>query len=425
MHDQALVWTTDTKLQVTSLTARLRDLANIGNGTSAPVYVSDLWGKDDPSNVATVAHRWALDGEQLAFEATVRSGSYRFELQPLQDVTGTTIGVAGRAVEIQHHSPAQTDAHRHAERHAGMGTWHHDLRTGAITISEGLALILGADARTGAFDIRAYDHEGDREVIARSLAAQSPDDYTCDHRIRCPKSRVRIVRERLRTICDDRGIAVSRIGSLIDISDLKEREAELSELALYDALTRLPNRASLEERLAQALARCERSDRRCAVLFIDLDDFKAINDSYGHDFGDRVLSSVAQRLNRHVRGSDVVARMGGDEFVVVVEELFSDDAALDAARKLLRSLDEPLFVDERPVRMSASIGVATYPGGGTTPSRMLQMADREMYAVKRNGGSGVKLAKPEKETPVHADEKASCQVRYLRAPRPFATLESV
>ena len=422
MHDQSLVWNTDRDLQVTSLTARLRGLAGIGG--ASVLHVSELWGSDDPLNVATVAHHWALDGEHLSFEATVRGGTFRFELQPLHDMTGATIGVAGRAVETQHCSHLHSDALRHAERVSGMGTWHEDLRTGLVTISEGLAMLLGIDPRTQPFEIRMFDHEDERERVAREISEQGREEYVCDHRVRCAASRVRTVRERVRTLVDDRGIAMARIGTLLDISDLKEREAELSELALYDTLTRLPNRASLEERLADALERCERDNRSCALLFADLDDFKAINDAHGHDFGDRVLASVAQRLNRHVRATDMVARLGGDEFVIVIEDLYSDEAALDAARKLLCSFDEPLVVDDRTVRVSASIGVATYPGAGTTPRELLQLADREMYTVKRNGGSGVKLARRQKESTVATAENPSCRVLSSPDPLHFATLES-
>lgn len=422
MHDQALVWNTDSQLQVTSLTARLRELAGVGSGM--PLHVSDLWGNADPLSVAVVAHHWALDGEELAFETEIRGSAFRFELQPLHDLAGATIGVAGRALELRASDGLHSDALRHAERFAGMGTWHCDLRTDLVTISDGLGSLLGIEPRPYAFNIRTFDHPDERERIARSIAEQESDAYVCDHRVMCAGGRVRTVRERVRTIFDDRGLAIAQLGTLIDISDFKEREAELSELALHDALTRLPNRTSFEERLNAALTRCDRVGRRCAVLFADLDDFKAVNDAYGHDFGDRVLSSVAERLNRHVRSSDTVARLGGDEFVILIDELFSDEAALDAARKILRSLDEPFTVGNRSISVSASIGIATYPRCGASASELLAVADREMYAVKRNGGSGVKLAALREESAVHTDEKEKCQVRFSPEPRHFATLES-
>jgi diguanylate cyclase (GGDEF)-like protein len=389
MRNQALIWNTDTKLQVTSLTARLRGFADLGERSG--LHVSDLWDGQDPFPI--LAHQWALAGETLAFEARIRGKHLAFEVEPLLDVHGAVAGVTGRAIEIATPGSSLAAAYPHAERAAGLGTWHEDLRTGAVTISEGLANLLSLPYETTQLSLRSFDHPADREHIAQTLA-DAPNDYSymCDHRILCQGGRVRAVRERVRTMFDEHGNAIARVGSLLDITDLKEREAELSELALHDPLTRLPNRCALEERLRAAFMRCERNSRRCAVFFLDLDDFKAINDRYGHGYGDRVLIALADRLVRHVRSSDTVARIGGDEFVILIDDLFTDEAAADAARKILRSLDEPLRVDDRTIRVRASIGVATYPGSSATPAALLSAADREMYAVKRNGGNGIKLA---------------------------------
>ena len=423
MLDQALVWNTDINLQVTSLTARLRGFAGIGEHAGS-LHVSDLWGDFDPADVSLAAHQWALDGEAITYEASVRGTRLRFDLAPLVDARGAILGVSGRAVEL-HSDAMDARAISAAERTIGMGTWYDDLRTGLVTISEGLAGMLGTARHTMHLDIRAFDHPDDVVRVARELADCAGDDhYSTDHRILCADGRVRAVRERVRTIYDDRGIAIARIGTLLDISDLKEREARLSELALCDALTRLPNRPAFEERLESAIARCLRNERRCAVLFIDLDGFKALNDRYGHAFGDRILIGVADRLSRHVRASDTVARFGGDEFVVLIDDLFTDEAAVDAARKILRSLDEPLVIDGTTICVRASVGVATYPGSGATARDLMDLADREMYAVKRNGGGGIKLASPRKETVSANTEKAGCRTLSSTDQHHFVTTES-
>lgn len=426
MQDQALIWNADHQLQVTSLTARLRDLANVGSITRA-LTVSDLWGCDDPLGVPVVAHHWALAGESLAFDALVHGVNYHFELEPLHDIDGRVIGVGGRACEaLAEAAHARHAAIGEAERTAGVGTWYEDLRTGVTTISEGLANLLGIARNVTTFDIRAFDHPQDRESIKRAIADQREDaSYTCDHRILCFGSRMRAVRERARMLFDERGVAIARIGTLVDVSDFKEREAELSELAHYDLLTHLPNRALLEERLAASVARSERHGLHNAVLFIDLDQFKAVNDTYGHSFGDRLLASVGDRLTRHVRASDTVSRLGGDEFVVLIEDLFSDEAAVDAARKILRSFDEAFSIDDRRVTLGASIGIATFPHSARTPRELIDAADREMYVVKRNGGCGIKLAHPEEESALRATEKAVCpQVHSSPEHRHFATRQS-
>ncbi len=427
MHDQTLVWNTDTHLRVTSLTARLRNLVGIGSTTSQ-LSASDLWGTDEPLGSVVVAHHWALDGESLSFESSVRDTLYHFEIEPLYDTKGAIVGVCGRAVP----NPGMgarfhADVAGVAERSAGIGTWSEDLRTGGFSISDGLAALLGT-GRDDVASLRDFDHPDEREATAREIEALLGKEpaYTHDHRILCENGRIRMVRERVRALYDDCGTAFARIGTLIDITEFKLREAELAELAHYDALTRLPNRTLLEERLATALSRCGRYDLRCAVLFVDLDDFKAVNDNHGHAVGDRLINSVGEHLMRHVRPTDTVSRVGGDEFVVLIGDLASDEAALDAARKILQSFDQPFAIDGQRIAISASIGVATFPRCAHTPRGLIDRADREMYAVKRNGGRGVKLANGtfedlQKETSAATTENAACAARSSPAQHRFVT----
>jgi diguanylate cyclase (GGDEF)-like protein len=426
MHDQSTIWITDTDLAVTSFTARLRDLAGIGD-VYRRVHVSDLWGHDEPYGPVIVAHRWALDGQAVSFEAPAYDSIFRFYLEPLQAPDGRIVGVSGRAVDLRETQPPDVPPGTlaDAERQAGLGTWNVDLRTGQMRISLGLAAMLGIDPHDDALDIRAFDHPGDREAIARIVDdPESKEGYTCDHRIVCPGGRVRAVRERVRTVFDERGMATLRVGTLIDITDLKEREAELADLALYDALTRLPNRALLGERLSGAVARAERHSSHCAVLFLDLDDFKRINDTHGHADGDRLLIRLADHLQRQVRATDTVARLAGDEFVLLLEDLYSEEAAVSAAHKLLRSFDEPIFIDDdRALSISASIGIAIAPRCSTDPKELLALADHEMYVVKRNGGAGVKLAAG-KESAAHFSQKGTCTPLSSKDPAPFAIRQS-
>ena len=426
MHDQALIWNTDDNLQITTLTARLRDLANVGN-VNAPLHVSVLWGQHDPFDVAVVAHHWALDGESLSFDTAVGGTLYHFDLEPLHGVDGSICGVTGRAREISAHGRLDSDVLHQAEDVAGIGTWHEDLLGGAVTISNGLARLLGIAPDVTSLDIRSFDHPADRAQIVAAIVAQRDDrGYKCDHRIVCAGGRVRSVRERVRTIVDDGGIPVARIGTLTDISDLKEREAALADLVHYDALTGLPNRTLLEERLSAELQDAADRNLRTAALFIDLDDFKTINDTRGHAFGDRLLTCIGERLTRHVRESDVVARLSGDEFVIAIGGLNSDDAALDAARKILRSFEEPFALDRGSVAVGASIGVATSPTAGTTAAELIAAADREMYAIKRNGGRGVKLHRAicEERTPRVEENTSACHPLSSPARLLFATQQS-
>lgn len=392
MHDQALIWNTDANLEVTSYTARLRELAGIGD-VRGRITVSDLWREDLPYSIPVLAHRWALDGECVSFEAPAHGTTFRFDLQPLYAPDGTVIGVTGCAVAVADPATGRLspEVYGEAERHAGIGTWHEDLRTGRTTISSGLAAMLGVDP-AGPFDVRSFDHPEDRAEVARRLAdPDAAERYTCDHRVCFGQGRVRAVRERLHTVFDRRGMAIARVGTLVDISDLKERVDELADLALCDPLTRLANRALLLERLAAAVARTARYGTLSAVLFIDLDGFKNVNDTLGHDAGDRLLKELSDHMQSHFRPTDTIARLGGDEFVVVVEDLYSEEAAVSAAQKLLTSFTRTFSAGAQGVTIGASIGVAVVPRCSTVPEELLAMADHEMYAVKRAGGGGVKL----------------------------------
>lgn len=165
-----------------------------------------------------------------------------------------------------------------------------------------------------------------------------------------------------------------------------ERQHHL-ERALHDPLTGLPNRELLDDRIAQAIAAAERGEYQCAGFFIDLDNFKTINDTLGHAAGDKVLREVAKRLRQTFRDTDTVSRISGDEFFVVASSIVSREDALDLGRKMLRSLDQPLDLPESAsaLSLSASIGICLFPYPGCTPADIIRCADRGMYTAKRSG----------------------------------------
>jgi diguanylate cyclase (GGDEF)-like protein/PAS domain S-box-containing protein len=171
-----------------------------------------------------------------------------------------------------------------------------------------------------------------------------------------------------------------------DITDKKRAEQELRYLANYDTLTGLPNRALLSERLGRAIIRARRQETRVAVLFLDLDRFKDINDSLGHAAGDRLLKAAASRLQSTVSASDTVARLGGDEFTVVLEDVESLVAVERMARDILSAFTTPLEVDERhDVSITPSLGISLYPDHALVPTDLLKFADTAMYQAKAEG----------------------------------------
>ena len=173
--------------------------------------------------------------------------------------------------------------------------------------------------------------------------------------------------------------------SFRDYSTIKQYQEEIYQLAYHDTLTGLPNRRILEDRLTQSLLFAQRYNQTIALLFLDLDHFKQVNDVYGHATGDALLKKVATRLSNCVRDSDTVVRMGGDEFIILLPELRHPDDAQLFARKILTALNYPLIIEGQEMRVSASIGVAITTGGATTAKQLLQKADNAMYKAKHAG----------------------------------------
>jgi diguanylate cyclase (GGDEF)-like protein/PAS domain S-box-containing protein len=183
------------------------------------------------------------------------------------------------------------------------------------------------------------------------------------------------------------GVA-TMVALAIEASHRRDAEARLVRLAHYDALTGLPNRNLLHDRLRQALVYAARHRARVALMFLDLDRFKTINDSLGHHVGDRILKEVAARLTRTLRSGDTVARLGGDEFVVVLQEVREPNDAAHVAANLLRELAPPCSVDGRELHVSASIGITVFPDDGRDADVLMKHADVAMYHVKESGRNG-------------------------------------
>jgi diguanylate cyclase (GGDEF)-like protein len=175
------------------------------------------------------------------------------------------------------------------------------------------------------------------------------------------------------------------IGILEDISERKAQEERIRHMAQHDFLTGLPNRALLEDRLHQAMPLALRNGTRLAVLFLDLDRFKLINDSLGHDVGDRLLQQVSRRLAGCVRAADTVSRQGGDEFVLLLQDLDAPEQAAAVARKILEVISEPFVVDGTQLSVTPSIGISVFPDDAPDSAPLLRNADAAMYHAKGVG----------------------------------------
>jgi diguanylate cyclase (GGDEF)-like protein len=180
-----------------------------------------------------------------------------------------------------------------------------------------------------------------------------------------------------------------------DISGIKRSQAQLAHQAQHDPLTGLPNRLLFKDRLEHALSRAERTGAPLALLFLDLDRFKHVNDTFGHAVGDQLLQEVSRRLEAAVRREDTVARLGGDEFTILLEDLRRPEDAAVLARKLLAALAEPCQIAGHDLRVTTSIGIGIHPRDGTTAAELLAHADAAMYLAKGDGRDGYRFYTPE------------------------------
>jgi diguanylate cyclase (GGDEF)-like protein/PAS domain S-box-containing protein len=193
------------------------------------------------------------------------------------------------------------------------------------------------------------------------------------------------IERKVTPIQDQDGKVTGAVVAFHDVSAAQAKSAQMSHLAQHDSLTDLPNRVLFNDRLTQAIALAERQGKQLAMMFVDIDHFKKINDSLGHDVGDKLLQSVAGRLMACVRRSDTVSRLGGDEFVVLLSQVEHAEDAAFSARKILRGLAAPHIIDNKTLDINVSIGVSTYPNDGQDAEALMNRADNAMYEAKEHG----------------------------------------
>ncbi|MGH9001605.1 MAG: diguanylate cyclase domain-containing protein, partial [Acidimicrobiia bacterium] len=334
-----------------------------------------------------------------------RGGVYRHRRKDgsiLQaEVTTSTVLVEGRALElvaardvteevrlIQALSESD-DTLREAQEIAHLGRFEWDIQGDRVRWSDQLFRIFGLEPESFEATYDAYIrhvHPEDRRLAQGSIeeTLRTGNPLASEYRIVLADGSVRWLHSRARLVQDEDGVPLRLLGICQDITTQKTTEAALTRLALQDPLTALPNRALFLDRLALALRRQQRDGRMVAVLFIDLDRFKAVNDTLGHFAGDQLLLAVAERLGRVLRPGDTIARLGGDEFAVVCEGLAGQAAAEEIAVRVLDTLAAPVVVEGQEVIASASIGIAVSEPDAT-PDTMLRDADTAMYEAKDAG----------------------------------------
>ena len=285
---------------------------------------------------------------------------------------------------------------------AGDGVWDWDLRTGTAETSKRWGEIIGCvgDCDVSTIDAwKALIHPEDRGRVHAAMQiylAEGPDSkahFVMEYRLRCCQGPwVWVLSRGMAIERDAGGRPVRIIGTISDITERKDTEERIRHMAQHDALTDLPNRALFSDRLQLVLAQARRNDERFALIFLDLDNFKPINDTYGHAVGDHLLQQVARRLHGAVRESDTVGRIGGDEFVVLMPGLSGSTDAVALAEKMRQVLRQPFQVDGHELTISCSFGVAVFPEDGQDEIALSKSADEAMYRAKGSGRDNVVLA---------------------------------
>jgi diguanylate cyclase (GGDEF)-like protein/PAS domain S-box-containing protein len=208
------------------------------------------------------------------------------------------------------------------------------------------------------------------------------------------------------------GMVTGAVATFHDVSAARSRALKMTHMAQHDALTNLPNRVLFDDRLAQAISHAERQSKQLGVMFVDLDHFKKINDSLGHELGDKLLQSVAERLVACVRRTDTVSRLGGDEFVILLSQVEHGEDADCSARKILRAMSEPHIVNDKSLDMSVSIGVSTYPADGSDANTLMNKADTAMYEAKEHGGNNYQFFQPDMQERLEERHALELGLRY-------------
>jgi diguanylate cyclase (GGDEF)-like protein/PAS domain S-box-containing protein len=277
-----------------------------------------------------------------------------------------------------------------SQRIAHLGTWEWNVVTGEVVWSDETFRIYGFEpnAFVPTFEnLVEIVHPDDRSLLKAAIddAIGGMRPYDLEHRVVRPSGEVRWVHRRAEVVRGEGDEPLRMIGTVHDITERRALEEQLEHQAFHDSLTDLPNRHLLMDRLGKALRRTRRRGHQAAILFMDLDDFKAINDSLGHELGDLLLVVVAQRLRRRLRLEEMLARFGGDEFVVLIEDVASPQDAAWVAERMVESLKEPFVVAGREMFLRASIGVALGSSRQKSPEDLLRDADTAMYEAKEQG----------------------------------------
>ncbi len=280
------------------------------------------------------------------------------------------------------------------EQMAQMGYWQWKMSSATVDLSDNLAKLLGFKHKVVPVE-HCMDqvHPDDRHLIQSSLNAIIEDEYSeataIEYRLgRQDDPAPRYIRQLIKRMSDVEG-NVCLLGSVQDISAIKTAEQKIYNMAYYDGLTGLANRAHFHEHLERYTLRAIKTSKTYSIIYIDLDNFKGVNDSYGHECGDAYLSAFADHLRCSLSGIDFVSRLGGDEFCIVLHDICNEDDVEKIAKRVSAFTDHPIKIGNHCIHPKLSIGISLFPQHGDTPDQIVKRADMAMYYVKQHGKQSI------------------------------------
>ena len=381
---------------------------------------------EDQPRIAAAASRHFQSGEPFFEEYRVvkRDGSilhWHHSATLLPDAggqptlcIGTVTDVSGRR-QIEEALRLSEKRYRTLFERNLAGVYRSTLEGRILDCNESFARIFGYASREEVLQQAAWDFyvkpEDRQAAVAKLLERQSLTNYELCLK-RKDGSLVWVLESENLIEGPDGRLSIIE-GTTIDITERKRAEEQVKHLAFHDPLTNLPNRLLFSDRLTLAVAQAHRHDQRLAVLFLDLDRFKVINDSLGHSVGDELLRQVAERIQEYVREGDTVARLGGDEFTLLVPGITAEEDAAKIAKKICDAIHDPFWIDGRELFVTTSMGVAVYPSDGHDAETLVRNADSAMYRAKEQGRDNYQLYTPAMNA--KAVERLSLESRLRQA----------
>lgn len=294
----------------------------------------------------------------------------------------------------------------HAHKVARLGYWDWDIENENLYWSDEVYNIFGVSSEQSnitfkKFLANVYEEDRDKVSFAFNQSLEKGSPFSIEHRMVRPDKKVIFIHQHAELITDDAGKVTRMLGIAQDITDRHHAQERIKHLAYYDSLTDLPNRTLFHDRLNHALAMAKRNGDRVAVFLIDLDRFKIINDSLGHDIGDLFLQAVANSLKRAVRNTDTIARLGGDEFALIVEGVTNEEGVIEVAKKLLDALLKTHHIKDNELLSSGSIGITISSENNREKDVLIKQADLAMYKSKEEGGSRFNFYSKEMKSRAH------------------------